>query len=463
MMKRLITIILALLFCCCLFALPVSATMTLHGADFVYGYIYDQTGTHLTDIMTGDLEKKAAGIYTLSGIEVFFIITNSTGEEDTVSYATSFFKETSDAEDAIMLIINYGESVWYIERFGKAGTRFTDDDVKTLWNAYANENSVYSGVNAYLDCAADMLAVDPAGIVWIDEEDAEGDVSDTAAQTVSASDEIAVTLSDLTVRLTDGADLLTEEEEAEIEQLLDDASVRQSFDFVIITADTYEGDDIIDYAENIYYEKGYADDGVLLFISMEERDWVITAGGRGNDIFTHNIQDNIADAFLPSLSDGEYANAFETFAQSCENEVIYAKDEDYLNNDHYNYDDYDYDYDYDSSSSRAVSIGSIFSTLVFDVIIGGAAALFVTNNMKKQLKSVQSQTHAARYMRGSQFTLRNKQDNLVNRSVTRHKIQRDTYVRTGSSSRSSVSRARSYRSGGSRSGGRSRTSSRGKF
>ena len=78
-------------------------------------------------------------------------------------------------------------------------------------------------------------------------------------------------------RLVDGADLLTDSEEITLLSMLGEISERQMLDVVIVTTNTLEGKSPMAYADDFYDYNGYgfgaSYDGVLLLVSMEDRDW----------------------------------------------------------------------------------------------------------------------------------------------------------------------------------------------
>lgn len=119
-------------------------------------------------------------------------------------------------------------------------------------------------------------------------------------------------------RLVDDANLLNASEKAEINQLLDDISEKLACDVVIVTLDHLNGKDIVAAADDYFDENGYGqgqnDDGVLFMISMAEREWSISTHGEGIKIFTDKRQEKIMDEVFYDLSDGDYAEAFKTFA-----------------------------------------------------------------------------------------------------------------------------------------------------
>ena len=88
-------------------------------------------------------------------------------------------------------------------------------------------------------------------------------------------------------RLVDEADLLSASEEKKLLKKLDDTSKSLEFDIIVVTMEDFGGGDIEAFTED-YYDDVYGKnrDGVILLISMENRDWCISGNGEGKDIFT---------------------------------------------------------------------------------------------------------------------------------------------------------------------------------
>ena len=98
---------------------------------------------------------------------------------------------------------------------------------------------------------------------------------------------------DLYYRMNDSAEVLTEDEDSELEASLEELSVRQSFDVVVATIDSLEGEgytSMEEYADDLYdyCQFGYGEnrDGVLLLISTGDRKWHISTCGYGITAFT---------------------------------------------------------------------------------------------------------------------------------------------------------------------------------
>ena len=111
----------------------------------------------------------------------------------------------------------------------------------------------------------------------------------------------------------DNADLMSSSEEAALEEKAQALRQEYGMDVVILTVDSLDGKRPQEYADDYYDYNGYADNGVLFLLSMEERDWYIST--KGNAIYAltdYGIQ-QVGEAALPYLSSGEYYEAFTVF------------------------------------------------------------------------------------------------------------------------------------------------------
>ena len=115
--------------------------------------------------------------------------------------------------------------------------------------------------------------------------------------------------------LVDEAGLLTEEESSELLNKLEDISQRYENEVGIVTVNSLEGKTAEAYADDYYDYNGYGygenDDGLLLLISMGEREWAISTYGYSHTTaFTDAGLEYIRGEFQSKLSSGEYAKAF---------------------------------------------------------------------------------------------------------------------------------------------------------
>ena len=126
-------------------------------------------------------------------------------------------------------------------------------------------------------------------------------------------------------RLVDGADLLTDTEEAVLSGKLDEISSRQNMDIVIVTAYSTEERTATEYADDTYDYSGYRDDGILLLISLDDREWAVSTSGYGITAFTDAGLAYLTGQISDTMSAGEWNDAFHGFAGLCDEFITQAR------------------------------------------------------------------------------------------------------------------------------------------
>lgn len=228
-------------------------------------------------------------------------------------------------------------------------------------------------------------------------------------------------------RVVDQADLLTEAEEASLLSKLNAISSKQGMDVVVVTADTLGGKSPTAYADDFYDYNGYSEDGILLLVSMEESDWWISTAGYGIIAFTDAGIEYLAEQFVPSLSDGDFAEAFEIYAGSCDEFINQAR-----SGDPYN------------THNLPKAPFAFFKNLLICLGIGFVIALIATGIMKGKLKTVRAQDSAASYVKNGSLNVTHRQDLFLYRDVKRTEKPKSS---SGSSTHTSSS-GRSHGGGG---------------
>lgn len=227
-------------------------------------------------------------------------------------------------------------------------------------------------------------------------------------------------------RVVDVAELLTDSEEYDLLCKLDEISERQQADIVVLTVDTLDGMEPMEYADDFYdyfdYGFGETRDGVLLLVSMEDRDWWMTTTGYGITAITDAGIEYISDKFLPDLSDGNYASAFTTYAELCDEFFTQAKTGEPYNANNLPKDPF-----------------NIAWSLFVSVIIGFVIALISTNIMKGKLKTVHTQYAANNYIKANSMNVNESRDIFLYTQVTRHERPKETSSSSDSTTHTSSS------------------------
>lgn len=239
-------------------------------------------------------------------------------------------------------------------------------------------------------------------------------------------------------RLLDEPDLLSDSEEADLESKLDEISERQKVDIVVAAVNSLEGMTAMEYADDFYDYNGYGfgaeKDGILFLISMGERDWYISTTGYGITAITDAGREYIAEQFIDDLSGGEYAAAFTTFAELCDEFITQAKTGEPYDVDHMP------EEPFDPFGCLIIALGASF-----------VISLIATRIMKGQLKSVHSQLVADSYVKEGSMRLTKEKDLFLYKKVDRR--ERPKPEDSGNSGSSGGSKTHTSSSGTTHGGG----------
>lgn len=225
-------------------------------------------------------------------------------------------------------------------------------------------------------------------------------------------------------RLVDQADLLSDDEESSLSDTLDEISERQQLDVVVVTVNSLEGETAMAYADDFYDYNGYGfgdgRDGIILLISMGERDWCMSTRGYGITVFTDAGQAYISDQFVSDLHEGDYAAAFTNFAELCDDYITQANTGEPYDVDHLPDDTFE-------------PVWGFLTALGIAFII----SLIATGIMRGQLKSVYSQSAADNYIKQGSMQLTKKNDLFLYKHIDRTKKAESTSSNSSNSSGSS--------------------------
>ena len=213
----------------------------------------------------------------------------------------------------------------------------------------------------------------------------------------------------------DDAGLLTQQEAAELSGTLSRLSDTYDAQIVVVTIPSAEGDDPDSIVEYFYDDMGFGygenHDGVLLLVCMASREYRILSNGYCGAAINTGAIDDIGNAIVNDLTDGNYAEAFGGFADKCE----YYLDG-YLNG---------FPFDFGISIGIALLIGVLVGQIVGKVLKG-------------QLKTVHRVNQAKNYVKPGSMNLQTQNDVFLYRDIRRTPKPRDNNTRSssGGSSRS---------------------------
>lgn len=219
--------------------------------------------------------------------------------------------------------------------------------------------------------------------------------------------------------IEDGAGLLSSTQERKLREKLETISHTYDAQIVIVTLGTIGSSDMDGYVHDYYDSHGLGygknKDGILLLLVMDIREFRILSNGAAADALTQGRIDAITDAITPDLSNGDYAEAFHTFADKCE----------------YYLDGQVNGFPFAFGKTLAIALG-----------IGLVVGLIVAFSLKGQLKSVRMQHRAHDYVKPGSMHMTYHSDLFLYRTVNRTRRQ--------SSGSSSSGGSGSRRTGGGR-------------
>ena len=220
--------------------------------------------------------------------------------------------------------------------------------------------------------------------------------------------------------VSDYAGLLSDAQRQDLSNLAARVSDEYNFGvFVVVVNDykSYVNGSIADFSENVFHRyglgRGQKEEGVLLAMSMNDRDYDIYAHGDfGNYAFTDYGKRQLADSFLDNFRGNDWEGGFRDFIENSGNMLEMARNGRPV-------DTWIAD---QAETGPRMTLGKILVSLGVGCLTGGATV----SGMKRQMKTAIRQTGAANYVSLGGVKLSNKRDDFVNRSVTRQVIPRQT-------------------------------------
>ena len=369
MKRRIISVLLALILC---FSLAFSVSAESKAVDFVV----DEVG-YLAGSEVDELNDLAVNLFDSCGVGIFFVFTELEILED-----YDIAPLLNGITDYVIMLEN--ETSWFTFYGGK-GLNIDPATEETLRAAYDETDTYVEGVEAFLRATAACFPY----------------IADTPEGDILEVKEFQV---------FDEADLLNDSEELALEEKLADLSSKYGAQIVVCTIESMDGGDIDEFLEYIYdyMEFGYGEnrDGVLLLVCMDPREYRILSNGFAGVAIDSGDIDTIGDAIVSDLSDGDYAAAFDEFAEQC----------DYYLDGHIN--------------GFPFNFGK---NLLICLIIGIVAGVVVAFVLKGQLKTVRKQNQADVYVKPGSMQVTVRNDFFLYREVSKSKKESSSSSGSGSS------------------------------
>ncbi len=173
------------------------------------------------------------------------------------------------------------------------------------------------------------------------------------------------------------------------------------------------------FSEDFYsnYRLGIGEnrDGILLIMSMAERDYSLIAyGSNAHYAFTDYGKELLEDRFLDDFRQDDWAGGFEDYLRTCEEMLARAASGEPV------------DVPYTSRGDSRSAVGGIVTVVVPLLTAFGAC-----EGMRRKMKPVSRQSRADEYIVQGGIDLNLKRDVFVNRTVTRTVIRNENRESAG--------------------------------
>lgn len=210
----------------------------------------------------------------------------------------------------------------------------------------------------------------------------------------------------------DQAGLLSEEEITDLEQECREVSFKHNVSVCVVTVFDFDGSDIKEWQRHYFVKNklgmGDEENGIMLAISMSERDWGLAGFGSAQLAFTTYGRERMAEIFLNDLSDGEYYHAFSKYVSLADEFLSEAED--------------GTPYDTDHKYKENISILWIISGAFFLSFI---LSLMIVLSWKRSMNTRISQEGALEYLEKDSVTLSERSDIFLYHTVNRTKRQKE--------------------------------------
>ncbi len=212
----------------------------------------------------------------------------------------------------------------------------------------------------------------------------------------------------------DGAGLLTDDEISSLSDKLAAIEEEYQCDVVVLTLNDINGYDVEDYTDAIFFRCGYGygsgKDCIMFAVSMADRDWRLLTYGFGMVAVSNEYGfDYITNDVVPKLSDGDYYDAFNTFADLSEAFLKEARE----------------GTPYSDENPAKLTFLSYALPYLMSFGIAFIVAAIVCSIQIASMKTAVKKQRAFEYMEPGSFHLTRKQDYYL--YTTTHRVKREDH------------------------------------
>lgn len=377
-MKRILSISLALLMIAALVT-----TLSFSAAAKSGSFIYDEKNS-LSVSEFNRLEETAQDLFNSSDIAVCYLLSDDLGGKTAQARAEEIATSSAPGSSALVLVDSYDDSELLIDvyAFGLATVYLSQKE--DLISAYNSEETYVGGATKYMAAAQKILLGESAG------------ASSSGYQNVN---DLGAADGQLVV---DGADLLSESQEASLNTTAGQIGEKHNCSIVIVTTPSLEGKTATQFADDYFDYHHYKENGILFLIAYDNtqnlRTWAISTTGDCINRFNESKQEHVIERIKDDLSSLNWNKAFEKYLTEV-----------------------------DLSLTPHVA----WYWIPLSLLIGFVIAMIIMAAIKKQLTSVKMQSGAKDYVRPGSMVVTASRDTFLYHTVTRTAKPKDTSSGSG--------------------------------
>lgn len=212
--------------------------------------------------------------------------------------------------------------------------------------------------------------------------------------------------------IVDNAGLLGQSQLEKLEAAATEIEENYNIDVVILTVETTKGVDAKRYADDYYRSNGYGEEGIILLLVMDSRDWVILPFGSLDEIMTSNDCDNLFASAASYISAGDYADGFGRYLSQLPMYIHPPGPNDV--------------------PKDVPEIGKIGISLLIGCVVAGIVLIVMVTSMR----TARPKPSAADYVLRGSFHIHTQRDFYLYSHTTRTKIESNSSGSRGGGSRS---------------------------
>ena len=204
--------------------------------------------------------------------------------------------------------------------------------------------------------------------------------------------------------IVDTAEILSESQLEELTEKAEEVRQKYNFEVAIVTEDEMSGYDAMSSADDIYDYNGYGagenDDGILLYICRDTREYHITTHADGLRVFNDRGIEYLKKNIEEELTNDNYYLAMDVFADLCDELLEMA-----ANGEPYN--------------KKQLSLTYILCVLAGALLIPFIIAKMMTNSKLAKMKTAVENNYAANYVKNGSKRLDFSRDIFLYSNITK--------------------------------------------